>query len=252
MIHHPSRATGLPVRIAMWSGPRNISTALMRSWGNRPDATVCDEPLYAHYLRRTGIRHPGADEVIAHHESDWRRAVAGLLGPVPGGKAIFYQKHMAHHLLPHIERDWLGSLTHAFLVRDPREMLTSLVKTLPEPTRWDTGLPQQVEIFEWVRARTGEVPTVVDARDILEDPPGVLARLCDRLGVAFDEGMLSWPAGRRETDGIWARHWYANVERSTTFQPYAPKAVPVPEALRGLLDECVGLYERLHRHRLGR
>ena len=140
----------MPLRIAMWSGPRNISTALLRSWGNRPDTAVCDEPLYAHYLQQTGLDHPGAAEVIAHHEPDWRKAVAGLVGAVPGGKPIFYQKHMAHHLLPQVGRDWLGRLTHAFLIRDPRAMLPSLDKVFPNPGLADTGLPQQREIFALV------------------------------------------------------------------------------------------------------
>lgn len=239
-----------PLRIAMWSGPRNISTALMRSWGNRPDTAVCDEPLYAHYLLHTRLDHPGADEVIARHESDWRRAVAGLLGPVPGGKAIFYQKHMAHHLLPHLERDWLDRVTNAFLVREPREMLTSLAKVLREPRLEDTGLPQQVEIFRRVRERTGRTPPVVDARDVLDDPRGTLGALCESLGVAFDEAMLSWPPGRRETDGVWAKHWYDSVEKTTTFQPYRPKDEPVPDHLLGILGECEAYYETLHEHRL--
>src|SRR5436190_9738229 len=156
-----------PVRIAMWSGPRNISTAMMRSWGNRPDTFVCDEPLYAHYLQKTGYDHPGADEVIASHEPDWKKVVEWLTGPVPGGKPVFYQKHMAHHLLPEIERDWLASLTHAFLIRDPREMLLSLVKVMPHPAALDTGLPQQLELFRSVRAATGHTPPVIDARDVL-------------------------------------------------------------------------------------
>ncbi len=159
-----------PIRIAMWSGPRNISTALMRSWGNRPDTFVCDEPLYAHYLQQTRLDHPGADEVIVHHESDWRKVINGLLGPVPGGDAIFYQKQMAHHLLPQIDRGWLDRVTNAFLIREPREMLTSLAKILPSPRLEDTGLPQQVEIFERVREQTGRVPPVIDARDVLKDP----------------------------------------------------------------------------------
>jgi hypothetical protein len=241
---------GPPLRIAMWSGPRNISTALLRSWGNRPDTAVCDEPLYAHYLRRTGIAHPGAAEVIAHHEADWQEAVAALVGEVPGGKAIFYQKHMAHHLLPEIGRDWLGQLTHAFLIRDPRAMLTSLLKVLPDPTLADTGLEQQCELFRWVRDRTGRVPPVVDAREILEGPREMLGLLCDRLGVAFDEAMLEWPPGRRATDGIWAKYWYEAVERSTTFEPYRPKDEPVPARLGGLLDRCLSLYDELHRHRI--
>ena len=238
------------MRIAMWSGPRNLSTAMMRSWGNRPDTAVCDEPLYAHYLRETGIDHPGAAEVIAHHEPDWRKVVAGLVGAVPDGKAIFYQKHMAHHLLPEVGRDWFGQVTHAFLIRDPREMLTSLVKVLPEPTLADTGLPQQREVFDWVTARTARVPPVVDAREVLEDPAEVLGLLCGRLGVAFDPAMLQWPAGRRPTDGIWARYWYEAVERSTTFAPFRPKDEPLPARLGGLLDRCLEIYEALHRHRI--
>ena len=236
----------------MWSGPRNISTALMRSWGNRPDTAVVDEPLYAHYLRTTGLGHPGAAEVIAHHDPDWRSVVASLTGPPPGGKAIWYQKQMAHHLIPEVGRDWLGLVTHGFLIREPRAMLTSLAKVLPEPRLEDTGLPQQVELFAAVRDRSGAVPPVLDARDVLEDPRRLLGLLCERLGVPFSEAMLEWPPGPRETDGVWAKHWYANVEKSTGFGPYAPKSEAVPDRLLGVLQRCEELYETLHRHRLGR
>ena len=239
------------MHIAMWSGPRNISTAMMRSWGNRPDTHVCDEPLYAHYLAKTGLDHPGAEEVLAHHEQDWRKVVDWLTGPIPGGKRIFYQKHMAHHLLPDIERGWLDRLTHCFLIRDPREMLTSLLQKLPEPTLADTGLPQQVEIFEQVWERTGRQPPVIDSKDVLENPPGVLERLCEALDVEFTREMLTWPAGRRETDGIWARHWYHAVEASTGFAPYGPKSDTVPDPLRELYEQCLGYYRRLSPHRIG-
>ena len=240
-----------PIRIAMWSGLRNISTAMMRAWGNRPDTFVCDEPLYAHYLQQTGYDHPGADEVIATHEPDWRKAVAWLLGPVPGGKSIFYQKHMAHHLLPQIGRDWLGSLTHAFLIREPREMITSLVKILPNPTAEATGLPQQVELFDWVKAKTGKTPPVIEARVVLDDPRRLLTLLCDGLDVPFTEAMLSWPSGKRETDGVWAKHWYANVEKTTTFQPFVPKDEPIPPRLESLLERCQADYNVLYAQRLG-
>jgi hypothetical protein len=239
-----------PLRLAMWSGPRNISTALMRSWGNRPDTFVCDEPLYAHYLKVTRVPHPGADEVIRCHEADWRKVVAWITGPVPEGKAIFYQKHMAHHLLPHIERDWLGALTHAFLIREPREMLTSLIRVTPDPSLEDTGLPQQVELFDWVQRQTGTVPPVLDAWDVLEDPRGVLSRLCQAVGMPFVEEMLSWPPGRRDTDGVWAKHWYDAVERSTSFQPYTRKPDLVPNHLSELLARCEALYGQLYAHRL--
>lgn len=240
----------MTVRLAMWSGPRNISTAMMRAWEHRADTVVIDEPLYAHYLLSTGRDHPGRDEVLAHHETDWRRAVAHLLAPLSEGASIFYQKHMAHHLLPHIELDWLDQLTHAFLIRDPREMLTSLVKNIPNPTVEETGLPQQVQLFERIRTHRSTTPPILDSRDVLTNPRRLLTGLCEAVNVPFDEHMLHWPAGSRESDGIWAKHWYASVERSTGFQPYAPKQEPVPNELRSLLDECMGYYEALYEHRL--
>jgi Sulfotransferase domain len=238
------------VRIAMWSGPRNISTALMRSWGNRPDTAVVDEPLYAHYLKVTGVEHPGRDEVIARHECDWRVVVAGLTGPIPGGRDIYYQKHMAHHLLPEIERDWLADLTHAFLIRDPAEMLTSLIRVTPHPRIEDTGLPQQVRLIQEIEGQTRRLPPIVDSRDVLSDPRGVLGRLCERLGVAFREEMLSWPAGPRDTDGVWARFWYAAVEKSSGFEPYRPKSEPVPAEFAELARECRKLYDWMYARRL--
>jgi hypothetical protein len=239
-----------PKYLAMWSGPRNISTAMLRSFGQRADAIVCDEPLYAHYLKATGLPHPGADEVIAHGEPDWERAVAALVAPLPPGKTLFYQKHMTHHLLPDVGRGWLAGLTNAFLIRDPREMLVSLMKNIPEPRMEDTGLPQQVELFASERARTGRTPVVIDARDVLTDPRRALGALCEALGIPFDEAMLAWPPGRRATDGIWAKHWYANVEKSTGFEAYRPREEVPPPELADLLARCLAHYETLHAHRL--
>lgn len=240
-----------PLRIACWSGPRNVSTALMRAFDNRPDTVVCDEPLYACYLAQTGLPHPMADEVVRRHETDWRTVAAWLTGPLPAGKTVFYQKHMAHHLLPAIERAWLAELTNVFLIRDPRQMLTSLLEILPSPGLADTGLPQQAELFEAERARTGRTPVVVDSRDLLADPRGILERLCSAVGLAFDERMLSWEAGPRETDGCWAEAWYGNALRSTGFAPYREKPARAPAAFRALEEECVALYGRLHAHRIG-
>lgn len=238
------------LRIAMWSGPRNISTALMRSWGSRPDTVVCDEPLYAHYLLRTGKPHPGAEEVIRCHDTDWRRVVAWLTAELPEGKSIFYQKHMAHHLLPEIDRGWLADMANCFLIRDPEEMLTSLLHNVPQPTLEDTGLPQQVEIFDLVRRQTGSTPPVLDARDVLQRPEALLRRLCHALGVEFLPCMLHWEPGRRASDGVWAKYWYAAVERSTGFEPYRPKNERVPLKLQPLEQECRRLYDYLHVHRL--
>ena len=235
----------------MWSGPRNISTAMMRSWGNRPDTAVCDEPFYAHYLAQTGYAHPGAEEVIAHHETDTGTVIAWLTGPVPQGRSIFYQKHMAHHLLNDVDREWLAGVMNCFLIRDPREMLTSLVKNVPEPTLQDTGLPQQVEIFEQVQALTDRTPPVLDSRDVLGDPRRLLGLLCEAVGVEFTEAMLSWPTGSRATDGVWAKHWYHAVEASSSFKSWTPKPDPVPDRLADLYQQCLGCYESLYRNRLG-
>jgi hypothetical protein len=240
----------MPRYIAMWSGPRNISTAMMRAWGKRPDTFVCDEPLYAHYLLTTHAPHPGIDEVIAHHETDWRKVVAWLTGDVPEGKAIFYQKHMTHHLLPEIDRDWMRELDHVFLIREPREVITSLALVTPNPSLEDTGYAQQDEIYDWVGEQTRKAPPVIDARDVLGNPARMLRLLCDALGVEYTDAMLSWPAGPRDTDGIWARHWYEAVWQSTGFQPYKAKNRPVPPHLIGLLDEADALYRRLHKQRL--
>jgi hypothetical protein len=238
------------LHIAMWSGPRNISTAMMRSWGNRHDTFVCDEPLYAHYLAMTGKDHPMAAEVIAHGETDWRKVVDELTGEIPGAKRIFYQKHMAHHLLPGIGREWLGEVTNCFLIRDPAAVINSYVKKQHDPTLEDLGYAQQVEIFDWARARQSTLPPVVDAKDVLDEPERVLSLLCEALGIEFTGAMLSWPPGPRDTDGIWARHWYPEVETTTCFRPYQPKSELVPEHLHPIYERCMEYYRYLYEHRL--
>jgi hypothetical protein len=245
-----SATVSTPLRIAMWSGPRNLSTAMMRSFENRMDTFVTDEPLYAHYLKVTGLAHPGADLVIAAYESDWRNVAASLTGPVPGRKAVWYQKHMTHHLLPHIERGWLADLTHAFLLRDPVAVLPSLDAKYARPTLADTGLVQQLEVFEFVRHATGRTPPVIDAADLLRDPPALLRALCERLELTFDDRMLHWPAGPRSTDGVWAKHWYHSVEQSTGFAPERTQRTALDPHLQALYAQCRPYYEALHAHRL--
>ncbi len=239
-----------PLRLAMWSGPRNISTAMMRAWGNRADTSVVDEPLYAFYLGRTGKKHPLAGEIIASGETDWRKVVSCLTSGAPEGKAIFYQKQMTHHHLPEIERDWLASLTNCFLIRDPAEVIASYVRKNDDPTVKDLGFIQQAEIFDWVRVRSGKIPPVIDARDVLQNPERTLTLLCHAVGAPFDPAMLSWSPGLRETDGVWAKHWYGEVARSTSFQPYEAREASVPERLREVHQRCQECYERLLPHRL--
>ena len=236
-------------RIAMWSGPRNISTALMRSWENRADTTVVDEPFYAFYLSRTGKPHPGAAEIVAHGETDWKKVVRTLTA-ADAESPIFYQKQMTHHLLPEVDRAWLGSVTNCFLIRNPREVILSYVKKNDDPTLKDLGFVQQREIFELARTLTGTIPPVIDARDVLQDPEKTLRSLCGALGTDFDPAMLEWPAGPRPSDGIWARHWYDAVLKSTSFQAYRESTDPVPDRLREIYNRCWECYERLYEHRL--
>lgn len=239
-----------PLRLAVWSGPRNLSTALMRSFENRADCVVVDEPLYGHYLAATGIAHPMRDEVLASCETDWRVAARALHAPLPSGARCFYQKHMAHHLLPEVGREWLAGLTHAFLIRDPRAMLASLHAKYPDPVLADTGLEQQVELFERRRAESGEAPVVIDADELLRAPEAVLRVVCERVGLAFDDAMLSWPPGRRDTDGVWGEVWYASVEASTGFGPPREPCAELPAALEPLARECEALHAVLHPHRI--
>jgi len=239
-----------PLRIAMWSGPRNISTALMRSWESRQDTFVTDEPLYAHYLRRTGAEHPARQLILNQQENDWRRVVDWLTGPVPEGRDVWYQKHMGHHLTADVERGWILRLTNCFLIRQPSEMITSYIKIVPEPTPHDLALPQQVELFETIERETGAAPPVLDSRDVLLDPERLLTLLCRSLGVDFDLAMLSWAPGLRPTDGAWASHWYDSVARSTTFGPYREKTDSVPARLESVRRECDEYYQLLYRRRL--
>ncbi|PJJ53448.1 hypothetical protein CLV56_2937 [Mumia flava] len=228
----------------MWSGPRNLSTALLRSFENRPDCSVVDEPLYAVYLAATGLDHPGRDDVLASQSQDPDAVLAELTqGPV--ATPLQYQKHMTHHLLPGIAREPLAVLTHAYLVRDPERVLVSYAKVREEPTLDDLGLPQQVELYETFGG------PVVDAADVLAEPRGTLTALCDALGLAFDEAMLSWPAGPRDSDGVWAPHWYAGVAASTGFATDSPgSGDPLPSRLEPLLEQCRPYYDALAPYRL--
>ncbi len=234
-----------PVRIAMWSGPRTVSTAMLRAWENRPDTVVVDEPLYAAYLAATGLEHPGREEVLASQPTDWRVVLASLTdGPVPGGAAIWFQKHMTHHLLPEHDRAQLVGLRHAYLLREPRALLASYARVRADPTLADLGLAQQVELYETFGG------PVVDAADLLRDPEGVLRQLCEALGVPFEPVMLAWPAGPRASDGVWAPYWYDAVVASTGFAPYAAREVDLPPRLEELAARCQPYYDRLAAYRL--
>jgi hypothetical protein len=231
------------LRICLWSGPRNVSTALMYAFAQRDDTRVLDEPLYAHYLQVSGADHPGKEEVMAALENDGERVIREvILGPCD--QPVLFMKQMAHHL---VELDWsfLKEVANVLLVRDPLEMLPSLAQNLTVPTLRDTGYARQTQILEQLRA-WGQEPPVLEARELLLDPRGVLSQLCERLGLPFQQQMLSWPPGPRSEDGVWAKYWYHNLHRSTGFQTYRQKEEPFPVPLLPLLEECRPYYETLY------
>jgi hypothetical protein len=239
-----------PLSIAMWSGPRNISTAMMRAWENREDCAVSDEPLYAAYLAATGLDHPGRDEVIAAGQTDWRCVVDTLLGPAPEQAPVWYQKHMSHHLLPQMTIDWVLRLRNVFLIRDPAEVVASYVKSRATVTADDIGLPQQWRLFEFLRERTGETPLVIEASDFLRTPEAHLRAVCAWLDLPFTPRMLSWPSGPRASDGIWAPHWYETVWASTGFEPWRPRHITLSGEHAAVAETCRPIYQRLHEYRI--
>jgi hypothetical protein len=233
-------------RIAMWSGPRNLSTAMMRSFGNRADCVgVIDEPFYAAYLAASGAKHPMREEVLASQPQDWRvvaRACAGVAAPA--GRMV-YQKHMTHHMLPGVGLDWMDGLDHAFLIRAPERVVASYAARREAVTAADLGFARQAELFDRVAERSGAAPPVIDAEAVRADPEGVLRRLCAALGLAFDPAMLAWPAGPRASDGVWWAHWYAAVAGSTGFAAPEPEPPPLSGRTRDVAETGRADYERL-------
>lgn len=236
----------MTVRLAMWSGPRNISTAMMRAWENRADTVVVDEPLYAAYLARTGLDHPARDEVIASQPATYDAAVASLYADLPEGITLHYAKHMTHHLLPGDDTAWVRDFRNVLLIRDPAEVVHSYVKSRESCEPADIGLLQQAALFEELG---GDAP-VIDSADFLTDPRGYLSWLCEWLGIDFDERMLAWPPGARDSDGVWAPHWYSAVWASTGFAPYEPRTITLNEHDAEVAHACRPAYERLRSARV--
>ncbi|MEM7562141.1 MAG: HAD family hydrolase [Pseudomonadota bacterium] len=240
----------MSTHIAMWSGPRNISTAMMRAFENRGDCTVWDEPLYGHYLNATGIPHPGAEDVIQDQGTDADAIIARCIGEIPGGKSLFYQKHMTLHLLPELNRDWLSALTNCFLIREPEAVIASYAAVRSEATLEDIGFIQQAALFDQVQSLTGEPPIVIDSREFLVNPDAMLRLLCEKLHIDFDPAMLEWPSGRRDSDGVWGKYWYDSVWQSTGFAPYREKEYALNEKDRKIAQQARPYYERLYETRL--
>ena len=238
-------------RIAMWSGPRNLSTAMMRSFSSRADTFVSDEPFYGCFLARTEEVHPMHEEVVAAMDCDWRSVLATLKGDPPGGEPIWYSKQMWHHMVGPIGFDDFAGFTHAFLVREPERMVASYLAMRDKAGFEDFALERQADFFDREADRLGHAPPVIDASDVLRDPRRTLSALCSALDIPWDEAMLSWAPGRRATDGPWAPHWYKSVEASTGFGPPEDGPVDLPAEARRLAERMQPYYEHLAAHRLG-
>ncbi len=241
----------MTIRIAMWSGPRNISTAMMRSFSSRSDCFVSDEPFYGAFLKQTGADHPMRDKVIASMETDWRGVADFLAGDPPDGSSLWYQKQMAHHMVGPVAPDDLKGVIHAFLIRDPAQMVASYARKREEVTAADLGLAVQRAFFDRECERLGHAPPVIDSAEVLTDAAGTLQALCAALDIEWDPAMLSWPAGRHDQDGVWAAHWYGRVEASTGFEPPAKSGAPaLDERLQIVADACAEDYHHLSRFSL--
>jgi len=231
------------IRVNLWSGPRNISTAIMYSFAQRSDTQVVDEPLYGYYLAHTNADsyHPGAEEVIRNMETDGEKVIQWMLGSFE--KPVVFFKQMTHHLTD-LDQSFMKGMINILLTRDPHEMLPSFATDIQKPEMKDVGYLAQSRLYNTL-AKNGQPPIVLDSKQVLMNPAGTLGKLCSAIGIPFDEAMLSWEKGGRPEDGVWAKYWYQNVHDSTRFMPYKAKSETFPENLKPLLEECMPIYQRL-------
>ncbi|TRX55261.1 hypothetical protein FNN08_10945 [Thalassomonas sp. M1454] len=232
----------------MWSGPRNISTAMMRSWENRSDTQVIDEPFYAYYLANTTVPHPMQESILLSQPIKWPSVVEQLTETPP--TEIFYQKHMTHHMLDDIDLTWTKDLSHCFLIRDPLHVVNSYVKKMPTVCSADIGIARQYQLYQQLCEISGQQIPIIDGKDVLLNPRGILSKLCAELGIEFSERMLSWPKGARESDGVWAEHWYENVENSTCFAEFVEPKINLTEEQKAVADANRDYYLELFNQRI--
>ena len=233
------------IRIAMWSGPRNISTAMMRSFENREDTFVIDEPFYAYYLSHSGLNHPGKEKVLKSQSTKWDEVVRLITGDIPDNKSIWYQKHMVHHIADDKNIDWVKDFQNCFLIRHPKEVIISYAKQTPISGITDLGFVQQVNLFKKIKTLTGKAPFVFDAKDILINPEKHLKKMCEYFNINFSRKMLIWSKGKRKTDGVWSPYWYKNVINSNSFFTYKDSQEKVSPQYKNLLNECLPYYDYL-------
>lgn len=232
------------LRLAVWSGPRNISTAMMRSWENRSDTCVVDEPLYAHYLKSTGIDHPMAEAVIASQSTNWQGVTHELTLHAKAGYRIYYQKHISTHLLQHMDLQWCKLLINCLLIREPEKVVASYARKRVNLQARDLGYDQLLQVYEYLRT-LGQTPIVIDTDRFLQDPQTQLETWCARLDIPFDNAMLNWPPGTRNTDGVWAAHWYDAVEKSTGFAPHSEVRPKLNARQQAVASQCRAAYDKM-------
>ncbi len=236
--------------IAMWSGPRNLSTAMMRSFENRSDTVVLDEPFYAHFLDKTNLNHPGRDEVLLSQDCNWNNVVKMITGPIPQNKPIWYQKHMAQHNLDGCDISWIKNMNNCILIRHPKYVIPSYNREYSISNEQLLGYTQQLDLIRILEEELGAPPPIFDATDILKNPEKGIKKICMSLGIPFSKKMLKWPNGKRNSDGVWAKYWYKNVENSTQFNPFFEKDINIPKELIPLYDKCRIHYHRMYKKRL--
>ena len=235
--------------IAMWSGPRNLSTAMMYAFGARQDMAVVDEPFYAAYLAETGLDHPMRDAILGSQSQVPAKVIESLLGPVPDGKRHVYHKHMTQHMTPNVPRDWVHEVTNVFLIRHPARVVASFAAKYENPTLEDLGFLQQAELFDRL-VEAGTKPVVIDSYDIRAEPEHMLRQLCRAIGLNWDSSMLQWPKGGHKDDGVWAAHWYGAVHRSTGFAAPEEGLPRLEGAMVKLAERAMPAYEKLSDYKL--
>lgn len=238
------------MQIAMWSGPRNLSTAMMYAFGARADCAIWDEPFYAPFLKHSSHVHPMQDEIFAREETDPHKVAARCIGPIPDNKPVFYQKHMPHHMLEYFPLDWLSEVRNVFLIRHPARVITSYSKKNGDPSLYDIGIEAQAILFSRIVKQFQTYPIVIDSSDIRQNPPVMLEKLCNAIDIPWDPAMLSWPEGGHPSDGAWAQHWYPEVWKSQGFAPAEPALPTLPVHLQPVLDAALPYYQRLAEHKI--
>lgn len=232
--------------INLWSSPRNVSTAFMYSFAQRTDTRVIDEPLYAHYLSKSQVQHPGQDEIIASQETDGNKVMQKILSRT--SPKIIFCKQMTHHLIQ-LNTDFLSNSKNLLFIRDPKAIINSYSKVIPNPTMEDIGIKMQVDLLNELKSRKADY-VVIDSSDLLKSPSAFLKKLCKTLAIPFDEHMLYWDKGPRKEDGAWAKYWYTNVHQSTEFSPYEEKEIKLSTAQLKLYTACIPYYNELTNHKL--